>query len=177
MVSPRRGASSLGCLFSLLIFAAVGYFGVNAGESYWRFYQYQDDMRQEVNFAAQRTNDQIIARLRASADSLGLPDDAQASPFDALANHLDRGRVRRSRRAADVREGDPFPPARRRTALSVRSARPARRSHGLGSGARRGARRRRGRVVFTNGVFDLLHPGHVDVLARRAAGRRASSSA
>ena len=22
----------------------------------------------------------------------------------------------------------------------------------------------RGRVVFTNGVFDLLHPGHVDVL-------------
>jgi D-beta-D-heptose 7-phosphate kinase/D-beta-D-heptose 1-phosphate adenosyltransferase len=29
---------------------------------------------------------------------------------------------------------------------------------------------RTGRVVFTNGVFDLLHPGHVDVLigARRA---------
>jgi D-beta-D-heptose 7-phosphate kinase/D-beta-D-heptose 1-phosphate adenosyltransferase len=29
----------------------------------------------------------------------------------------------------------------------------------------------RGRVVFTNGVFDLLHPGHVDVLAgARAQG-------
>jgi len=28
-----------------------------------------------------------------------------------------------------------------------------------------------GRVVFTNGVFDLLHPGHVDVLtAARAQG-------
>ena len=26
-----------------------------------------------------------------------------------------------------------------------------------------------GRVVFTNGIFDLLHPGHVDVLN---AGRR-----
>ena len=28
----------------------------------------------------------------------------------------------------------------------------------------------RGRLVFTNGVFDLLHPGHVDILlaARRA---------
>ena len=24
----------------------------------------------------------------------------------------------------------------------------------------------RGRVVFTNGVFDLLHPGHVDVIVR-----------
>jgi len=29
----------------------------------------------------------------------------------------------------------------------------------------------RGRVVFTNGVFDLLHPGHVDLLcAARAEG-------
>lgn len=27
----------------------------------------------------------------------------------------------------------------------------------------------RGRVVFTNGVFDLLHPGHVDVLAAARA--------
>ncbi len=30
---------------------------------------------------------------------------------------------------------------------------------------------RKGGVVFTNGVFDLLHPGHIDVLtAARAAG-------
>ena len=27
----------------------------------------------------------------------------------------------------------------------------------------------RGRVVFTNGVFDLLHPGHIDVLAEARA--------
>jgi rfaE bifunctional protein nucleotidyltransferase chain/domain len=35
--------------------------------------------------------------------------------------------------------------------------------------AREWRRATRGRVVFTNGVFDLLHPGHVDVLvgARR----------
>jgi D-beta-D-heptose 7-phosphate kinase/D-beta-D-heptose 1-phosphate adenosyltransferase len=32
-------------------------------------------------------------------------------------------------------------------------------------------RQRSGRVVFTNGVFDLLHPGHVDILsAARALG-------
>ena len=32
-------------------------------------------------------------------------------------------------------------------------------------------RRRHGRIVFTNGVFDLLHPGHVDILvAARALG-------
>jgi D-beta-D-heptose 7-phosphate kinase/D-beta-D-heptose 1-phosphate adenosyltransferase len=37
-------------------------------------------------------------------------------------------------------------------------------------GAARWRRLQKGRVVFTNGVFDLLHPGHVDVLlgARRA---------
>lgn len=32
-------------------------------------------------------------------------------------------------------------------------------------------RKRSGRVVFTNGVFDLLHPGHIDILtASRALG-------
>ena len=32
-------------------------------------------------------------------------------------------------------------------------------------------RQRPGRIVFTNGVFDLLHPGHVDILvAARAFG-------
>lgn len=37
--------------------------------------------------------------------------------------------------------------------------------------ARRWRERRTGRVVFTNGVFDLLHPGHVDVLrGARAQG-------
>lgn len=38
-------------------------------------------------------------------------------------------------------------------------------------GARRWREAQRGTVVFTNGVFDLLHPGHVDVLtAARAEG-------
>lgn len=37
--------------------------------------------------------------------------------------------------------------------------------------AKRWRSRFAGRVVFTNGVFDLLHPGHVDVLtAARARG-------
>ena len=46
---------------------------------------------------------------------------------------------------------------------------PAAKVHDLAS-AVRWRRAQPGRVVFTNGVFDLLHPGHVDVLlgARRA---------
>ncbi len=46
---------------------------------------------------------------------------------------------------------------------------PARKVMSLDAAAR-WRRDQPGRVVFTNGVFDLLHPGHVDVLvgARRA---------
>jgi len=39
------------------------------------------------------------------------------------------------------------------------------------AGARKWRELSRGKVVFTNGVFDLLHPGHVDILnAARAEG-------
>ncbi len=76
-MNARRGASSLGCLFWLMIVVAVIYFGINVGEIYWRYYEYQDDMKQEVRFAANSTNDKILSRLRARADSLGLPDDAR----------------------------------------------------------------------------------------------------
>lgn len=63
-------------MFSLLIAAAVIYFGVNVGEIYWRFYQFQDAMKQEVRFASSSTNDRILLHLKAQADSLDLPDDA-----------------------------------------------------------------------------------------------------
>jgi hypothetical protein len=66
----------MGCLFGLLVIAAVAYFGVSAGEAYWRFYQFRDDVQQEVRFAGHSTNDAILTRLRAAADSLGLPEAA-----------------------------------------------------------------------------------------------------
>ena len=76
MVSARRGRSTMGCLFMLLLLTAAGYFAVNIGEPYLRFYRYQDAMRQEVRFARTRTDDAIKRRLSAFADSLGLPEEA-----------------------------------------------------------------------------------------------------
>lgn len=76
MVTLRRGASSLGCLFTLLVIAAVGYFGVNIGEVYFRYFQYKDAMRQEVRFAAHNSDVIIVRHLRDEADSLGLPEGA-----------------------------------------------------------------------------------------------------
>lgn len=76
MVTSRRGASSLGCLFTLLLVTAAVYFGVNVAEVYWRFYEYQDDMRGFARFSSNAPSDSIVFHLRASADSLGLPTDA-----------------------------------------------------------------------------------------------------
>ena len=76
MVSARRGRSTMGCLFMLLLLTAAGYFAVNIGEPYLRFYRFQDAMRQEVRFAKNRSDDDIKRRLRAFADSLGLPEEA-----------------------------------------------------------------------------------------------------
>lgn len=76
MVIPRRGRSTLGCLLSLLVVVAIGYFAVTVGLSYLHFFEYQDAMRQEARFAVRRTDDQIRRRLAAKADSLGLPEAA-----------------------------------------------------------------------------------------------------
>jgi hypothetical protein len=72
----RRGVSRLGCLVGLLVLAAVAYFGINVGEVYLRNYEYLDAMRQEARFATRRTDAEIVSRLDATADSLGLPEGA-----------------------------------------------------------------------------------------------------
>jgi hypothetical protein len=76
VVTPRAGAARFGCLFTLLIVAAVMYFGVNAGEVYWRYLQYKEAMDQEVRFRSFLPNARIRENLANIADSLGLPEDA-----------------------------------------------------------------------------------------------------
>lgn len=73
----RDGKSRLGCLLTVAVLGAIVYFGWGVAQVYLRFYEFQDDMAQEVRFAARTPDDTIILTLRAKADSLGLPDDAQ----------------------------------------------------------------------------------------------------
>jgi hypothetical protein len=89
MVTNRRGGSSLGCLFTLLVLAAIVYFGVNIGEVYFRFYQYQDAMRQEVRFAAHNSDAIILRHLREQADSLGLPEAAGLVTLQRDGRHIE----------------------------------------------------------------------------------------
>lgn len=74
--SRRRGASRMGCLVYLLIVSAIMYFGVQAGEVYWRYLQYKDAMDQEVRFRGFLPDSRIKTNLLNVADSLGLPEDA-----------------------------------------------------------------------------------------------------
>ena len=84
----RAGRSSLGCLLALLIVAAGLYVGVNVGEAYWRFYEFQDAMRQEVRFAKQIPDDRIKLHLAAFADSLGLPEQATDITVDRTSSSI-----------------------------------------------------------------------------------------
>ena len=80
----RRGAVSLGCLVTLLAFAAAGYVGINVGEVYWRYYKFRYEMRELARMADRRTDADIQRRLRVLADSLELPEEAKSI-------HIERG--------------------------------------------------------------------------------------
>ena len=72
----RRGVGRLGCLFTLLIVAAVLYFGVNVFEKYYAYLQFKDAMSQEIRFRSFLPDERIKANLQVAADSLGLPEEA-----------------------------------------------------------------------------------------------------
>lgn len=86
MVRARRGAGKLGCLFTLLLLVTLGYFGVNLGEVYLRYYKFRDAMEQEVRFARTRSDEDIRRRLAALADSLELPEEAARVSVRRSAN-------------------------------------------------------------------------------------------
>ncbi len=73
----RRGTSSMGCLFSLLVVVAALYYGVNIGEVYFRYYRLLDEMQTQAQLAAALDDGTIRRRVQATAQEIGLPDEAQ----------------------------------------------------------------------------------------------------
>jgi hypothetical protein len=67
---PRSGAGRLGCLVSLVLFAAALYYGFNIGQVYFRYYQLLDTMRTQARLAPSLNDDVIQRRLIGQADSL-----------------------------------------------------------------------------------------------------------
>jgi len=72
----RRGASTIGCLLSLLVLVAVLYYGVNIGEVYFRYYRLLDEMQSQARVAAALDNGTIQRRIASAIQEIGLPDDA-----------------------------------------------------------------------------------------------------
>jgi hypothetical protein len=73
----RRGASRLGCVVLLVLLAVAVYVGLNVGGIYFRYYRFEDEMKQSARFAAQLSDSAIAARISVAADSLGLPRAAK----------------------------------------------------------------------------------------------------
>lgn len=72
----RRGASSSGCLLSLLLFVAALYYGVNIGEVYFRYYRLLDEMQTETRLAAGLDDGTIRRRIQAAIEEIGIPESA-----------------------------------------------------------------------------------------------------
>jgi len=66
----RQGSSTLGCVFSLVLFLAALYYGVHIGQVYLRFYRLLDAMRFQAQMAPSIDNGVIARRLAATADSI-----------------------------------------------------------------------------------------------------------
>jgi hypothetical protein len=73
----RRGVTTLGCLFSLLIAAVILYYAVDIGRVYWKYYKLTDEMQTSARFAAHNTDEEIRRHLAGIARDLGLPEEAQ----------------------------------------------------------------------------------------------------
>ncbi|MFI5235471.1 MAG: hypothetical protein ACHQXA_07165 [Gemmatimonadales bacterium] len=76
MVNPRRGASTTGCLFSLILLGAVLYFGIPIAGVYIRYYRLTDEMHSAARLAPSLTNETIQRRVADMVDELALPQAA-----------------------------------------------------------------------------------------------------
>ena len=73
----RRGATSTGCLVSLLFLVGALYYGVNIGELFFRYYRLLDEMQTEAQLAPSLDDGTIRRRIQAAAQDIGLPPEAQ----------------------------------------------------------------------------------------------------
>ena len=76
VIRSRRGASSSGCLLSLLIFVAVLYYGVHIGEVYFRYYRLLDEMQTQSRLAPGLDDGTIQRRIQSAIEEIGIPDSA-----------------------------------------------------------------------------------------------------
>ena len=75
--SAEAGKTRLGCLFTLLVVVAVVYYGFQYFEVRYRFYQMQDEVRNDATFAP-TLSDEVIRRRLVVCDPARFGDDETA---------------------------------------------------------------------------------------------------
>jgi hypothetical protein len=85
----RAGGVRLGCMLFTFVIAVAAYVAAYVGQSYWKYYQFQDAFKNEAKFATHYSDKQIKEHLRSMADSLLLPDDAYDIDIDRSKHHID----------------------------------------------------------------------------------------
>ena len=77
--SNRSGKSRLGCLFQLVLFAGVGYYGFDWGKVYFKYWSIREAMRSQASMASGRDDATIHRRILVKIDNLGLPAEAKSN--------------------------------------------------------------------------------------------------
>jgi hypothetical protein len=89
VVTNRRGASKIGCLFSVLILAGAAYYGLKIAQVYYNASSYENVMKASVRVAEVSTDKQIQDKILAEADTLGLPDEAKEITLVRTGRHIE----------------------------------------------------------------------------------------
>jgi hypothetical protein len=69
----QRGKRRLGCLFTVLVLATVGYYGLEPGSMLFKTWQLREEMKAQAGFAPSIDNAAIRRRLNRKIENLGLP--------------------------------------------------------------------------------------------------------
>jgi len=71
----RRGASTGGCLLSIVVLMVVLYYGINLGRVWYRYFEIQDRMKAAARYSQNQSDNEIRAQLRSDVIDIGLPRD------------------------------------------------------------------------------------------------------
>lgn len=76
----NRGAINFSAIFWVLFLAAAGYAGYMIAPPYVKYYMFKTDIEEEAKFAHMYSNEKLLARMMAKAESWKVPvesDDIQ----------------------------------------------------------------------------------------------------
>lgn len=73
----RAGKGGFGCVSTIVVMGLIMFFGSRFLKPWIHYQQFRDEMRSNARFATTLADSVMLIRLRAQADTLGLPAEAK----------------------------------------------------------------------------------------------------